>query len=150
MRYSTPSRVIHTVIVTPTPLSSTTKPRVLVVDYDHSTQYFIRILLQDVCLIWEAYSAEMAYTLLEARSFDLVIIAIEQPKGTDGLEVLRAIRALPGCEQLAAIGMIYEASDEQRERLVAEGFSRLVAKLPNPLELRTAVQEVLKIDPDAV
>jgi len=125
------------------PSASLAKPRVLVVDEDPSVQYFTRILLHDICVSVSAYSASAAYSLLGSRTFDLVILSLEQPRGEDGLDVLQTLRAIPGCETLPVIGSAIDVQAERRKQWIEHGFDAIISKLPDPLAMRETVRRIL-------
>ncbi len=87
----------------------------------------------------QAVDAASALTALRRGVPDLVLLDIHLP-GTDGLKLLKEIRALPGAERLPVLALTAHAKRGDRERFLAGGFDGYIAK---PISVKTFVQEIL-------
>ena len=78
------------------PEGVTTAARILIVDDDVSvTDTFSRILRLEGYEVWAALSADGGLSLVQAHRPHAVILDLRMPL-TNGLQFLRAIRAIPG------------------------------------------------------
>lgn len=74
--------------------------RVLIVDDDVSvTELFSRMLRLEGFEVWAAHSADEGLSLAQAHHPHAVILDLRMPL-TSGLQVLRALRAIPGLTQI--------------------------------------------------
>ncbi len=69
------------------------KPKVLVVDDEHSVRESVRLVLKDRCDVALVATAEEALERLARDNFDVVLLDIIMP-GMDGLEALEKIKAI--------------------------------------------------------
>jgi CheY-like chemotaxis protein len=74
-----------------------------------------------------ARSADEALAVLEHDLVDVVVADIGLPHA-DGFTLLRRMRALPRLAQLAAVAVTGFASEEDRLKITAAGYSAHVAK----------------------
>ena len=79
----------------------------------------------------EAYDGASALELAEAREPDLLLIDIHLPD-IDGFELARRLRALPALASTPLVALSADATDEARQRALAEGFNDYIVK---PFEL---------------
>ena len=78
------------------PNANTSAARVLIVDDDVSvTDTFSRMLRLEGYEVWAAHSADEGLTLAQTHHPNAVILDLRMPL-TNGLQFLRAIRAIPG------------------------------------------------------
>lgn len=69
------------------------RPKVLIVDDDPLVVDFLRLALEDAFALTIARDGKQAAALIRPRGFDVILSDISMP-GLDGLELLRAIRAV--------------------------------------------------------
>jgi DNA-binding response OmpR family regulator len=82
------------------PVASVPAARVLIVDDDVSvTELFSRMLRLEGFEVWAAHSADEGLSLAQAHHPHAVILDLRMPL-TSGLQVLRALRAIPGLTQI--------------------------------------------------
>jgi len=82
------------------PVASVQAARVLIVDDDVSvTELFSRMLRLEGFEVWAAHSADEGLSLAQAHHPHAVILDLRMPL-TSGLQVLRALRAIPGLTQI--------------------------------------------------
>lgn len=116
--------------------------RVLVVEDDERS----RRLVADVLGAhgYEVVQADRGEGALDAvRQWrpDLLLVDIQLP-GIDGCATLAALRADPGLAGVPAVAITASAMPQDRERLLAAGFDRL---LPKPLRLRELLEIVAQL-----
>ena len=87
-------------------------------------------------------SAELGLDFARARRPDLVLMDINLP-GLSGIDALRSLRALPSTAAVPVIALTAAAGERDRERGLAVGFDRYLAKPVNVDELLAAVESVL-------
>ena len=79
--------------------ASVPNARVLIVDDDVSvTELFARMLRLEGFEVWAAHSADEGLTLARTHRPHAVILDIRTPL-TSGIQILRALRAIPGMQQ---------------------------------------------------
>jgi two-component system cell cycle response regulator DivK len=86
----------------------------------------------------EAENAEDGLALARARHPDLVLMDVQLP-GMDGVQALRRLRSDPETCDIPAIALTAFAMKDDRERFLAAGFDRYVAK---PLDIREFPRQV--------
>ena len=98
-------------------------PRVLIVDDDVSvTNLFSRMLRLEGYEVWAAHTADDGLSLAQVHRPHAVILDLRMPL-TSGLQVLKAIRALPGMVQtpVAIVTGDYYLAEAQSEEIRALG-----------------------------
>jgi signal transduction histidine kinase/CheY-like chemotaxis protein len=126
-----------------TPGSSSSARRVMIVDDNVDAADSLALLLsleghETVCV----YSAAAALQRVSAFAPDVVLLDIGLPD-TDGYEVARRIRGLPGCAAITLVALTGYGQPEDRERALAAGFE---AHLVKPVDLG-ALEQMLAIHP---
>lgn len=118
--------------------------RVLVVDDDADALELARIVLEEAgAEVLRASSSADALAVLVALTVDAVLTDIELP-GDDGYQLLRRVRALGGGAAATPIlAFTALASEVDRDRALAAGFTRHLAKSILPHQLVRAVEGVV-------
>ena len=86
----------------------------------------------------EAETAEDGLALARTRHPDIVLMDVQLP-GMDGVEALDRLRSHPETRDIPVIALTAFAMKEDRERFLAAGFDRYVAK---PLDIREFPRQV--------
>ncbi|MBW4425589.1 MAG: PAS domain-containing protein [Nostoc desertorum CM1-VF14] len=116
--------------------------RVLIVDDDADTREFLHFLLQqNGALITLAASATEALAVIVKTVPDLLISDLGMPE-MDGYSLIRVLRAMGG--EIPAIALTAYARDSDRDRVLAAGFQKHVAKPVQPTELLTSIADLLR------
>jgi len=129
-----------------TAASSGSARRVMIVDDNVDAADSLALLLglqghETVC----AYSAAAALQRVSAFAPDVVLLDIGLPD-TDGYEVARRLRGLPGCAAVTLIALTGYGQPEDRERALAAGFE---AHLVKPVDLEALEQMLAMCPPTA-
>ncbi len=120
-------------------------PTALIVDDNQLNTHLARHMFKR--LGWQAEvasSGASALVLLGQRSFDLVLLDLRMP-GLDGEEVCRRIRNDLGQATLPVIAYTAHGMPEERERMLANGFSGLLIK---PISLADVRQVCARFVPE--
>jgi PAS domain S-box-containing protein len=111
--------------------------RVLVVDDNVDAADSLRMVLEAHCghQVRVAYDGEAG--LAAAREFrpDVALLDIALPKGLDGYEVARRLRATPGLDGIKLVALTGYGRPEDRERSTEAGFTAHLVKPVEPKEL---------------
>jgi signal transduction histidine kinase/CheY-like chemotaxis protein len=123
--------------------SSSSTRRVMIVDDNVDAADSLALLLsieghETACV----YSAAAALQRVSAFAPDVVLLDIGLPD-TDGYEVARRMRDLPGCAAITLVALTGYGQPEDRERALAAGFE---AHLVKPVDL-AALAQMLAIYP---
>jgi two-component system CheB/CheR fusion protein len=118
--------------------------RVLVVeDHDDTREFIATVLAQYGAEVTTAKSAPAAAAAFERAKPHVLVSDIAMP-GEDGYSLIQTVRALP-LEQgggVPALALTAYVRPEDRERALAAGYNRLLAKPIDPLDLASAVAQL--------
>lgn len=116
------------------------RPLVLVVDDNAVNLELASVLLHNVGLeVSTAESADEALQRIAQARPQLVLLDIQMP-GTDGLALLRRLRADPLTHDLKVVAFTAYAMKGDRERLLAAGCDGYISK---PIEMAGFAEQVL-------
>lgn len=104
-----------------------TAARVLLVDDNEDNLEILAVILRESYEVLSYACAQEALTALEAVKPDLLLLDIGMAP-IDGLQCLKATRALPGYGSIPAIALTAYARDEDRKAFLAAGFQAVVTK----------------------
>ena len=125
---------------------SSPAPRVLIVDDDPATaDTFSRTLRLEGYEVWAGLSAEEGLSLAQMHQPNVIVLDLRMPL-TSGLQLLRAIRAIPGLAStpVAIVTGDYGLEDEMRDEIKALG-AELRFKPIWIEELVTLARELLRV-----
>ncbi|HEU5195153.1 MAG TPA: ATP-binding protein, partial [Methylomirabilota bacterium] len=125
--------------------------RILVVDDDDDARRFVTSVLSGCGAdVRPASSAERALDVLSGTYVDVLVSDIGMP-GADGYDLITRVRALEREHggRIPAIALTAYASEEDRDRALAIGFSVHLAKPVSPGALARAVHDLLDSTPVA-
>ncbi|MDZ8028810.1 MAG: PAS domain-containing protein [Nostoc sp. DedQUE11] len=120
--------------------------RILIVDDDADTREFVSFLLQqNGAAIAVAASATEALVAIAQNVPDLLISDLAMPE-IDGYGLMKQIRAMPKDQggEIPAIALTAYVGESDRNRVLAAGFEKHVAKPVQPVELLTSIADLLK------
>ena len=104
-----------------------TARRLLLVDDDKDNLEILTVILSAKYDVLSYPCAEEALAALEAARPDLVLLDIAMTP-VDGLQCLKAIRAMPGYGRIPAIALTAYARDVERKAFLTGGFQAVVTK----------------------
>ncbi|MDZ7966040.1 MAG: PAS domain-containing protein [Nostoc sp. DedSLP03] len=119
--------------------------RVLIVDDDVDTREFLHFLLQqNGALITAAASVKEALMIISQAVPNLLISDLGMPE-MDGYSLIKMLRAMPKEEGggIPAIALTAYAGESDRDRVLAAGFQKHIAKPVQPTELLTSIADLL-------
>ena len=117
--------------------------RILVVDDMPVNLHVIRALLKETRLqVDTALSGREALALAAQRRYDTIFIDHMMPE-MDGIETLRALRAMPDLEGVPCIVLTANAISGARERYLADGFTDYLSKPVNGRQLEEMLRRCL-------
>jgi PAS domain S-box-containing protein len=120
--------------------------RVLVADDEPENRAILRLILAPLGFdVSEAETGRDCIERVERRMPDLVLMDLRMP-GMDGLAAARALRALPGAQQLRIVAVTAAAYDEDRERALEAGCDRHLAKPVLRESLLQIIEDLLPLE----
>ena len=122
--------------------------RVLVVeDHDDTREFVATALAQYGAEVTTATSAETAIAAFERAKPHMIVSDIAMP-GQDGFSLIRTVRALPPEQggRVPALALTAYVRPEDRDRVLAAGFTQHLAKPVDPIELVSAVARLAERD----
>lgn len=125
-------------------------PRALVVDDVADAADMLTMLLR----LWgyhtkACYGGASALELARSHLPQVVLLDIGMP-GTDGFEVARALRAIPGLEGTVLIGISGYSGEACRALALASGFDHYLVKPEDPAHLKTLLSLSVRLTPSRV
>ena len=108
-------------------------PALLVVEDDHETQKFLKLILNTHCSLHFAEDAEAAWEMLGRESFDLILMDISLRGEEDGLQLTRRIRAQAPVPDIPIIAVTAHAFADDRRRSLEAGCNEY---LPKPFRVK--------------
>lgn len=119
---------------------------VMLVEDSPDTLMLLSVLFEKQgCKVMAAESASEALELVKHEMPDIIISDIGMPD-MNGYELLSSLRRLPGMENVPAVAITGYATEADRARAFAAGFSAHVAKPVDPDALFKLVQELASND----
>jgi len=104
-----------------------TAGRVLLVDDNEDNLEILAVILRESYEVLSYGCAQEALAALEAAKPDLLLLDIRMTP-IDGLQCLKAIRAMPGYGRMPAIALTACAGEAERKAFLAAGFQAVVTK----------------------
>lgn len=120
------------------------RPKVLICDNEEPLRDLVRATLDDGRYeIVEARDGEESLEFARRERPDLILLDMMMP-GKSGLDVLAELRREPAFEATPILMLTARAQAADREAAVGAGADRFVLKPFSPLELATAVEDLLE------
>jgi PAS domain S-box-containing protein len=120
--------------------------QILIVDDDADTREFLGFFLQqNGALTTVAASVTEALAVIVKTVPDLLISDLGMPE-RDGYNLIQLLRAMPKEEggEIPAIALTAYAGESDRDRVLASGFQKHIAKPVQPTELLTSIADLLR------
>ncbi len=124
------------------PRSDQRKPLVLAVEDNPDNMITVKALLSDHFRVLEAADGQTSIDMAKQFVPDLILMDIALP-GIDGIQAFKAIRALPGLENIPIIALTASAMTQDREGILAQGFDAFIPKPIIEREFLKVIREVL-------
>jgi CheY-like chemotaxis protein len=123
--------------------------RVLVVeDHEDTREFVATVLAQYGAEVTTASSSQTALAAFERAKPDLLVSDLAMP-GEHGYSLIQTVRARPPEEggRIPALALTAYVRPEDRERALAAGYNRHLAKPIDPSDLASAVAQLVR-EPD--
>ena len=121
----------------------TCTPRLLVVDDNRDILDMLALSLSEKYGVMACQSADEALVAMETSRPDLLMLDIRMSP-VDGVQCLKAIRAIPGYADIPAIALTAFARDSDRQAFLAAGFQAVAVKpILDQCELETLIDSLL-------
>jgi len=118
-------------------------PRIMIVDDVSSIRQIVSKVFQDVGYqVTEAARGDEALDLAKLKRVHLVITDVEMP-GMNGLELIKALRALKSYQTTPILILARDASDVNIKKAETLGASGFIEKPFTPERLLSVVNQVL-------
>lgn len=124
------------------PRTDQRKPLVLAVEDNPDNMITVKALLNDHFRVLEAADGQASIEMAKQFVPDLILMDIALP-GIDGIQAFKAIRSLPGLENIPVIALTASAMTQDREGILAQGFDAFIPKPIIEREFLKVIQEVL-------
>ncbi len=119
------------------------RPRVLVVEDNPEIELLLQHMLGDAYNVATTKNEQGALRLARQAPFDLVLLDINLGADRTGVDVLTALRALPGYAAVPVVAMTAYALLEDRERFLEAGFDGYLSKPFTTRELEAVIRHLL-------
>ncbi len=127
-------------------VDSTNPLKILVVEDDCDVRLIINLSLSRVASmdVQEAMSGQSALEMVEKNKFDVVLLDVMMPD-MDGPTTLRALRLIPGGENLPVIFLTAKALPNEINRLKNTSALDVITKPFDPMKLGSQIQQILDL-----
>jgi len=104
------------------------KIKLLILDDDEISRFYISYVYKKTALVDTAEDAESAIIKASHIIYDIVILDIGLKGELNGIDVLKEIRKLPEYDKIPIIAFTAFAMAGDREKFLSEGFDDYIAK----------------------
>ena len=104
------------------------KLKLLVLDDDEISRFYVSYVYKNTALVDTAEDAESAIIKATQIVYDIVILDIGLRGGLNGVDALKEIRKLPEYDKIPIIAFTAFAMAGDREKFLSEGFDDYIAK----------------------
>ncbi len=113
--------------------------KILIVEDDELNLKLLKdILIHEKYEVIEAKNGVEGIELAEKEEIDLILMDIQMP-GMDGIETLKRIKQIQGCENIPVIALTAYAMKGDRERFLSKGFVDYISK---PIRLSELMRKI--------
>ena len=126
----------------PTPANGT-KPRVLALEDNAESRLLLKHLLRKEFDAVIVSGADETLAAASGKTFDVMLLDINLGEKRTGVDVLQALRQMPGHADTPALACTAYALPGDRERFLEAGFVRYVSKPFVKAELMTALHNAV-------
>jgi CheY-like chemotaxis protein len=115
---------------------------VLIVEDDDDSRELLRVILESCDMdVSDSDTADAALVALDRTHFDLIISDIGMP-GSDGYDLIRAVRCRPESSRIPAVAVTAFVRSEDRARALLAGFDMHIGK---PLDSTALLQALVAL-----
>lgn len=126
------------------PRDQAAKLRVLALEDNAESRLLLRHLLRKEFDAVIVAGADETLAAAAEQSFDVMLLDINLGEKRTGVDVLQALRALPGYADVPALACTAYALPGDRERFLEAGFAKYVSKPFVKAELMTALHNAIR------
>ncbi len=127
-------------------MSQRHRKRILIVEDDPAIQLLLRHLLRPWFDLDLAVTVDEALSMAALHLFDLFLIDINLGAGRTGVDLLWALRQMPGYRATPAVSCTAYALRGDRERFLSYGFDEHIDKPFAPHQLHAMLSAALSSD----
>ncbi len=120
------------------------RTRILAVEDNPDTQLLLRYLLKPHYELEIVPRVDEAVRVASENRYDVLLLDINLGEERTGIDLLRALREMPGYARTPALALTAYAMPGDRERFVSSGFDGYVSKPFTRKELFEAIRIVLE------
>jgi CheY-like chemotaxis protein len=104
---------------------------------------FIDMVLRPLYNITTAFTADLAFELVNKNKYDILMLDINLGKGIDGVELLQQMKKVPGYADTPIIAVTAYAASSDRAEFLSKGFSHYISKPFSSVELKNLLRSIL-------
>jgi len=119
-------------------------PPVLMVDDDSTSRDIIRLFLKNNCKLDFAQSGEEALTMIEKKSYKLILMDINLGKGLSGIQTTQHLRKNSHYKNTPVVAITAFAMAGEKEEILNSGCTHYLAKPFLKKELVNLIESILK------
>ncbi len=119
------------------------RPRVLALEDNPDMHVLMKRFLGEAYALTTVEDEETALRLAREQTFDVVLMDINLGRARTGVEVLEALRQVPGYEHVPVIAVTAYALSGDRQHFLEAGFNGYLSKPFNRVVLKQAIEQVL-------
>ena len=120
------------------------RPRLLLVEDNPSTLMLQRLMLRDDFEVTAATGFDEAIEVFRQGECEVALLDIDLGEERSGVDLLRALREVPGADKLVAVACTAYALPDSRRKFLSAGFNEYIGKPFSKSHLVQTIKSALK------